>query len=309
MVRTVAGTHMAISATVISPLKTLRVLATVSGAAGFAIAAPGGALALPRLVETFTPAVIHVAGATEATIKAQLKQVLALRMAGRYADAEALGRQALAAAATVSQRRNVTVAMAQTTLGDILRETGQFQEAEALLKQAQQALEQQYGRDNEFSAVPLFSLGNIYLKQGRDAEALPMLESALRGTARAYGRNSLEAAEIRNSLGSALANLGKLDRAIAEYSDVVRIGTRAGAKGRALAATASSNLGNVYNALKRPREAIEAYRKAYDLNVAEYGPDHPAPMLNLVNAAVVYRDRQGRWSARADASARRTCRL
>jgi hypothetical protein len=138
---TPAGILMAIRATVIALLmRALRCLAAVSGAAGIAIVAPGSALALPRFAEPVTPAVIRVAGATEAAIKAQLKQVLALRMAGRYADAEALGRQALAAAATVGRRRNVAVAMAQTTLGDILRETGQFREAEALLNVRRQTI-------------------------------------------------------------------------------------------------------------------------------------------------------------------------
>ena len=211
-------------------------------------------------------------------------------MAGRFAEAEALGRQALAAAGTVTKRRDVAVAMAQSVLGDILRETGQYVEAEALQKEALQTLEKRYGRDSEFTATALISLGNIYFKQGREAEALPMLEAALRGIARAYGRNSLEAGEIRNSLANVLGNLGQLDRAIAEYEAVVEIGTRAGVKGRSLAATAASNLGNIYNAQKRPGEAIESYRKAYDLNLAEFGADNPAPMLNLMNAAVVYRD-------------------
>ena len=163
---------------------------------------------------------IFVLTASSQDIGKQLQLAVNLKSSGKLDDAEAAARQALADALTLRNRREISIATAQSILGDILVWRGQFEEAENLLRQSLTASEKISGFNRSATISTLGSLGQLYLKQGRLDEAKGAFSSAAERAEKAYGRNSPEAAEMINSVASASASLGQ-----AQVSDVRSHGT------------------------------------------------------------------------------------
>ena len=231
-----------------------------------------------------------VLAATSQSVGAQLKQALDLQLSGNLADAEQAARKALADAQTLQKKRDISVSTAQSILGSILVNRGQFEEAETLLRQSLASDEAVHGAGHSSTVSALGSLGTMYLRQGRLEEAHGAFEAATKITEKTYGRNSMEAAEMLNSLASASASLGRPQEAEAAFRRVLEISKRGGTCNLDLVAGAANNLAIVLQQMGKNDEAFAAYKQAYDANASFYGPDNPAPILNLMNAGVLYRD-------------------
>ncbi|MEO7567256.1 MAG: CHAT domain-containing tetratricopeptide repeat protein [Aestuariivirga sp.] len=215
---------------------------------------------------------------------------MSLQAEGKLADAEQLARQALSEAATLRTKRDISVAVAESMLGSILVDEGKFEEAERMLRQSLAITEAAFGVGNVSTISPLGGLGALYLRQGRLEEAAGAFEQASKIAERKYGANSLEAAEMLNSLGAAKYRMGKPEEAQADLRRVLDIAKKGGARSLDLAAGAANNLAQVLQQMGHNEEALAAYHDAYDANVAMFGPDNPAPMVNLMNAGVLYRE-------------------
>jgi tetratricopeptide (TPR) repeat protein len=228
--------------------------------------------------------------ATSQSVGLQLRQSLDLQASGNLVSAEQLARQALADALTLPRRRNTSIAVAQSILGSILRDVGKFEEAETLLRQSLASDEAVFGVGHFSTISTLGSLGTLYLRQGRLVEASGAFEAAVKITERKYGRNSMEAAEMLNSLASSYASMGRPQEAEQAFRRVLDTAKKGGASSLDLAAGAANNLAIVLQQMGRNDEAIAAYKEAFGANAAFFGPDNPAPMLNLMNAGVLYRE-------------------
>ncbi len=167
---------------------------------------------------------------------------------------------------------------------------GEFQEAENLLRQSLLTAERLPGAKPASTISTLGTLGALYLRQGRLDEAKGIFNSAADRAEKAYGPSSPEAAEMINSLASAYASMGQTQEAEAAFRRVLDIALKGGDRSLDLAAGAANNLATVLKQMGKNDEALNAYHQAYDLNVKFFGQDNPAPMLNLMNAAVLYRD-------------------
>jgi tetratricopeptide (TPR) repeat protein len=248
--------------------------------------------ASPRLIKTPQPVPsqpLFIKIASPQDVGNQLRQVMKLQAEGNLTDAEQLAREALATAASLRNKRN-SIAVAETILGSVLREEGKFEEAERMMRDSLAITESIYGVGHENTISPLGGLGALYLRQGRLPEAAGAFEQASKAAQKAYGANSLEAAEMLNSLGAVNYRMGRPTEAETILRQVLDIAKKGGSKSLDLAAGAANNLAQVLQQQGRNGEAVLAYHEAYDANVAMFGPENPASMVNLMNAAVVYRD-------------------
>jgi CHAT domain-containing protein/tetratricopeptide (TPR) repeat protein len=228
--------------------------------------------------------------ASAKSVQQLLKKAQALKVKGDIVNAEAAARKALASAQTLRKDRDKITAGAQSVLGSILFDGGQFGEAEQLLRQSLFYFENKYGPDSDWTISPRGSLAALMLRLGRRAEAAGMFDLALKAAEKEYGRNSIYAAEMLNNATSAKAGLVPLEEIVEGFQRVLDITKRTGRSGGDLAAGAANNLALAYAQLGQNDKAFAAYKQAYDLNAAFFGPDHPAPMVNLMNAGVLYRD-------------------
>ena len=245
-------------------------------------------IAVPFAPAASRPPVLTAASSN--SVHRLLKKAQALQVKGDTVNAEAAAREALAAAQTLRKDREKIVALTRSILGGILFDGGQFGEAEQLLRQSLAFFENKYGPDSEWTISPRGSLATLMLRIGRRAEAAGMFDLALKAAEKAYGRNSIYAAEMLNNATSAKAGLVPVEEIIQGFQRVLDITKRTGRSGGDLAAGAANNLALAYAQLGQNDKAFAAYKQAYDLNAAFFGPDHPAPMVNLMNAGVLYRD-------------------
>lgn len=245
-------------------------------------------LLLVALVLPTAPGVSFSASPQE--IAAHIREAMRLQNAGDLAGAEQIARQAMSEAYTRKSKRELTVALAQSVLGNILVAQGRFDEAEPLLRDALSLMEKKYGLGSADSVSPLAALGGLYLRQGRFEEAIGAFSQAANIAAKNYGTNSLDVAEMLNSVGATQYRIGQSDAAEQTFLRVINIASKNGQKGLDILASASNNVGQIYFSQRKYNEAFNAYKDAYDANVKVYGADSPAAMLNLMNAGVMYRD-------------------
>ena len=99
--------------------------------------------------------------------------------AGRYADAEPMLLEAVAACDHAPSRRNFCEILCPNALGRLYLDKGNLLEAEPLLKRAVNACTAIFGAHNPDTAVILSNLGALFQKTGRLAEAQENLEKAL----------------------------------------------------------------------------------------------------------------------------------
>ncbi len=231
-----------------------------------------------------------LAAASSQSVQQLLQKAQALGLSGDAAQAEEAARSALAKAQTLRKNREKIVAATQSILGGILFQRGQFGEAEQLLRQSLSFFENKYGVNSDWTISPRATLATLMLRLGRRPEAAAMFDLALKAAEKQYGRNSIYAAEMLNNATSAKMGLVPLEEIAADFERVVDIAKRQGGKNDDLAAGASNNLALTLVQLGQNDKAFAAYKQAYDLNAAFFGPDHPAPMTNLMNAGVLYRD-------------------
>jgi tetratricopeptide (TPR) repeat protein len=248
------------------------------------------------------PSEAQVASARPAPARppADLGTLAALMNAGRYAEAEALGRLLVERQPTLAiawKMRGVALTMlgrdavpadAETHyyLGNALQARGVLADAEAHYRRATELRPSLADAHNE--------LGLVLLRTGRLGEAIACLERALEvqpDFAAALGNlaNALRAsgrlteavagyrrvlaldpglAEAHNNLGSALLELGERDEALACY--------RRALERRPDYLDALGNLARGLRGSGRPEEAVATYRRLFVLR-----PDSPAELNEL----------------------------
>lgn len=132
------------------------------------------------------------------------------RHAGRWAEAEAVGRRALELADTAMARSTRAYADIAHLLGVTYKYTGRFDEAERLYRQALDVAEAE--DDEEFVATICHNLGGLAHARGAYAEGEPWARRAVDVRERS-GADALVIATDRGALAALLIGLGHRDEA------------------------------------------------------------------------------------------------
>ena len=110
-----------------------------------------------------------------------------LHKAGRYAEATAIAKKALALAERKFGPENTQVATALSNLSAFYYVQGRYEEAEPPLNRALAIYEKALGADQLDVGISLNNLARLYQAQGRYAEAEPLYRRALAILERAQG--------------------------------------------------------------------------------------------------------------------------
>lgn len=140
------------------------------------------------------------------------ERVVRLFKAGNYAEAETIGRQAVAE----SERKNGPDAPATATslknLAVVFRRQSRYGEAEPLQKRAVEIHERTLGADHADTADSLYGLALLYAEQGRYADAEPLYQRALAIREKALGPDHPDTVACREDLASMQAERNDRER-------------------------------------------------------------------------------------------------
>jgi len=211
---------------------------------------------------------------------------------GRYADAEALIRQALETKERWLGAAHFGVAESLNVLGKLYRIQGRYAEAETLMKQALAIKEQAFGSGHLRIATTLDNLATLYRIQGRYTEAEPLIKRALAIWERARGPDHPRVATTLGSLAALYLSQGR-------YAEVEPLVARALAileeeKGadNPLVASQLSNLARIYLLQDRATEAEPLIKRALAIWEKARGVDHLQVGKTLNQLALSYQDQE-----------------
>ncbi|MCP4251236.1 MAG: serine/threonine protein kinase [bacterium] len=206
---------------------------------------------------------------------------------GRFDEAEADCREALAALRRRSVAPSITAASALQTLSVILRKSGRYAEAEETGRECVRLMQKLDDADQRYVAIAKSTLAATLMEVGRLQEAESLLNDVLTIWQAAFSDDHPSVAMVMKSLAVARSNRG--DHAGAE--DLAR---KSAAVMREKLGPHSRELADALNvlavALRAQGDLAGAephYREALAINRKLHGDDHPAVAGTLHNLALL----------------------
>jgi tetratricopeptide (TPR) repeat protein len=208
-----------------------------------------------------------------------------LALAGRYAESEALAREALA----LTPAQHPFEANAWVNLGVSVRLAGRHDEAEAAYGRARDLY---IAADEDLPSALHHNLAGLAFARGDHARAESHARSAIATRARLVERENgaLDEFELGMDLcglGDALAGLGRFAEAEQAYRDGLACYERVGRAEHVEVAFALHNLADVLADQSRADEAETTYRRAIALKRQLLGDAHHELAASLSNLAVL----------------------
>jgi tetratricopeptide (TPR) repeat protein len=209
------------------------------------------------------------------------QQVRQLKVAGRYADAEALVSRGIATATETSAPKADLGAL-RSLRGDVLLFLGKYDEADRELTDATKLLEHEGGMR---LGIALHNLGAVRFYQGRLAESEALYLRALALKQAASPADDASVAETLDNLGVTLNHLGRPAEAEPLHKRAVEIFKRF-PELAADEATSLSNLAVTQISQRKHSEAEATLLQALALQKRVHGKDHPMIAGTLGSLAV-----------------------
>jgi tetratricopeptide (TPR) repeat protein len=245
------------------------------------------------LIGGLSPSLVHAEDLT-----ALAKQTLQQYQAGRYAEAEQLGKQALNLCERRFGQNRPDCAWAFGNLAIVYAAQGRYADAITLFQRVVSMNEKTLGPEHPDLAQTLNNLAAVYETQGRYADAMSLSQRALAIREKALGPDHPDVADSLNNLAVLYVDLGRYAEAIPLYQRALAIEEKALGPDHPNTATTLNNLAVVYTNQARYDDAIPLYERALAIREKTLGSDHPDVAQSLNNLAIVYA-RQARF---ADAS-------
>lgn len=232
-------------------------------------------------------------GGLEAHARNNLANVLYQR--GRYAEAEAEHRAALALREQIFGPENPDVAISRTNLGVILWAQARHEEALEQLRTAHRLWEAVSGPQHPYVAATRNNLGLVLHEQGHHVEAEQEFRAVLDNRTRTLGPDHPWTADAHNNLGLALGGQGRFEEAEAEQRKALAARLASLGPKHPRVADSFENLGLVLTQGGRFAEAEAEHRKSLVLRVEVFGNEHPAVADSHENLGIVLFE-QGRFA-------------
>jgi tetratricopeptide (TPR) repeat protein len=208
---------------------------------------------------------------------------------GRYAQALAYDRRAIAATEATVRGDNPEVAIRLNNLADGLREQGRFAEAEALLRRSLAIIESWPEVTHAPKVTVLNNLALTLKELGRPTEAEALQRRVLAIVERTLGRNHPRVGLTLNNLALSLQGEGRFAEAEPLQRRALAITEAALGPKHPNVATALDNLADILRALGRAAEAEPLNRRSVAITETVLGGNHPSMSIQLSGLAVTLR--------------------
>ncbi|HSN25551.1 MAG TPA: serine/threonine-protein kinase [Kofleriaceae bacterium] len=194
---------------------------------------------------------------------------------GRYAEAEALFREALAGREAARGADSTEAAESAEALGTTLLAEDRLGDAQPLLERAIKTLEARLGPTNSDVLNAYNDIGGAYHRAGRYAEALANGEHVLAIREQTLGPDHPDVAESLVNTAIESKALGKWDRVFANYARAIAIFDKAYGPGSIESGIARLNLAEAQRVHGDLDAAGATYEKSRAILAAKLGEEHP----------------------------------
>jgi tetratricopeptide (TPR) repeat protein len=219
-------------------------------------------------------------------------QMLKLRDAGKYADAEKLAQRLMQM--SQDQGSDIRIACSYEFEGLLAADQGRYADGEKLLKQSLEMYRQLKDSDASVAEV-LNNLGTVYDSQGRFADSEKMFLQALEIRRRVYGEEHASIARSLINLGSFYWRTANYTKALEYFEQALNMARKLLGPDHPDVALSLSNIGFVYYAEGNYAEAESYHRQALAIREKYYKADHPDIAWSLNNLADMCAQ-QGRYA-------------
>jgi tetratricopeptide (TPR) repeat protein/CHAT domain-containing protein len=223
------------------------------------------------------------------------KQFNQHRQAGRYGEAERLGKQALDLCETRFGRNRPDCVGILNNLAIVSKSQGKYEDAERLYQRALAILQKARGANDPNVGSLLSNLAFVYQLQGKYAEAERLAQRALTIQEKALGESNPRVAATLNDLGAIYRSQGKYVEAERLYQRALAIRERVLGMEHPDVAETLNNLAILYGAQGKYADAERLYGRALAIRERALGANHPDVATTLGNLAIVYRS-QGNYA-------------
>ena len=213
---------------------------------------------------------------------------------GRFDEAEALVKRALAAYERVLGREHPSTLATLNNLALLYNQQGRYGEAEPLFKRVAEAYGHTLGPEHPDTLSSLDNLAQLYDIQGRYGEAEPLYTRVLAARERTLGSEHPGTIGSLNGLALLYEGQGRYDEAERLYKHASAAAERALGPQHGLTLGTLSNLAALYLAQGRYREAEPLFKRTLAARERALGPGHPETLASLNNSAAFYLT-QGNW--------------
>ena len=205
---------------------------------------------------------------------------------GRYADALAATREAMAVAAGLWGRDDRHVATLLGSEAAMLMQLGEYEAAAVSAQRSAELLERVLGEGDERVATALNALGNARGYVGDYQGARQALEGALAIRTALYGPDDARTGVALSNLGTVWEDLGATAEARDLYERALRAFEKAHGPDHPRVATPLNNIGHLLRKSGQPADAAPYYERALAIRARQLGEDHPSYALTLQNLSV-----------------------
>lgn len=219
---------------------------------------------------------------------AALNNLSALRKdQGKFADAEALARRALAAQIELVGSNNLATLTIMSNLAELLRLQGKSEAAEPLARKVVETKERFLGPDSTETLAAVNNLALIVEAQGRPAEAESLARNTLDAQRRVQGLDHPATLTSISNLAAFLHRHGKTAEAESLMRDVLAEQRRVLGVDHAGTLATMNNFAELLRMLNRLDEAESVARDAYERQCRTQPAEHPNRLSAMTTLALV----------------------
>ena len=229
------------------------------------------------------------------TIKTRSRLAVAAGGEGRYAQAESLLGQVLAAQRRVLGPEHPDTLESMSWLANIYRDEGKYPQAEALFDQVVQIARRVSGPKNVGTLYFMNRLAEVYYREAKYPQAEALGSQVLEIRRQVLGPEHPETTVSMSDLANVYMGQGKFTNAEALYIQTLEIRRRLLGPEHSFTLAAMNNLGQVYSEEGKygPAEALD--NQALEIRRRVLGPEHPETLMSMGNLACDY-SLEGKYS-------------
>jgi len=217
-----------------------------------------------------------------------VKQVLALRAAGKSREALPLAKRLAESAPQVLGADAPATATYLNVAGLVYADVGQYAKAEPLYRRGLEIREAKLGKDHLHVSTILNNLAVLYDSLGQYTQAEPLYQRSLEIKEAKLGKDHPDVALSLNNLAAFYSSMGQYSRAEPLYRRSLMIFKAKLGKDHPDVAMSLNNLARLYKRTGHPAQAEPLYHRSLEITEARLGKDHPDVAISLNNLAALY---------------------
>ena len=225
------------------------------------------------------------------TLRAGSNLVDALRLLGRYPEAEAIAVEVLRDQRRVLGSRHADTLLTISNLALVHRFQGKFPAAHALYTEALETQRQTLGPEHPATLAVMNNLAVAYRNEGRIAEAEALQAETVRLRTRILGPEHPDTLLSMNNLALIYKNQGKLALAEPLCADVLAVRQRVLGPEHPYSLLSATTLATILHDQAKLAEAEALYRQTIEIQRRKLGLDHHDTLVTMNNLGTVLRDR------------------